>query len=289
MKILLLGAGGQLAHDLKAAFARHEVVGLTRAELNIEDAGAVRDRVTDLSPDLVVNTAAYNLVDQAETDAQAAFATNCLGPRNLALACGELDIPLLHFSTDYVFGLESPPAGAWRETDAPGPVSVYGVTKLAGEYAVRTHCPKHYVVRTCGLYGVKGSRGKGGNFVETMLRLAREGKPLRVVDDQQCTPSYTKDVAQAAAALIETGKYGLYHVTNTGSCTWYQLACEIFRLAGLSADCQPITSQQFGAAARRPPCSVLDTSKLQQAGATAPPPWQDAVARYLKDKAAFTG
>lgn len=284
MKILLLGASGQLAHDLKQALSKHEVVGLTRTELDIENVGSVVTGIRDHTPDLVINTAAYNLVDQAETEPHAAFSANCLGPRNLALVCGDMKVPLLHFSTDYVFGLEPPPNGAWKETDAPGPVSMYGVSKLSGEYAVRTHCPKHYVVRTCGLYGVKGSRGKGGNFVETMLRLAGQGKPVRVVDDQQCTPSYTKDVAAAAAALIETGQYGLYHLTNSGRCSWYELACEIFRLEGLTVDCQPITSEQFGAPARRPPCSVLDTTKLQQAGVPAPPTWQDAVARYLADR-----
>src|SRR5262249_28427173 len=149
----------------------------------------------------------------------------------------------------------------YAETDAPGPVSVYGLSKLAGEYLVRSTCPKHFVIRTCGLYGVWGAGGKGGNFVETMLRLAALGKSLHVVADQVCTPSYTVDVATAASALIQTEKYGLYHLTNAGSCTWHEFAQTIFELAGEKADLTAITSQEYGAPARRPGYSVLAMEK----------------------------
>jgi dTDP-4-dehydrorhamnose reductase len=186
----------------------------------------------------------------------------------------------VHFSTDYVFGLDGARHSPWAEADAPGPVSVYGLSKLAGEYLVRSICPRHVVVRTCGLYGVWGSGGKGGNFVETMLRVAGQGKPLRVVADQTCTPSYTVDVAGAVASLLTTGRHGLFHATNAGECTWFEFARTIFELAGVRADLTAITSGEFGAAARRPAYSVLAPS----AGAGPLRPWREALAAYLHER-----
>lgn len=285
MKILLLGAGGQLAHDLAKALAGHEVIPWTRAELDLGACPSdLADRLRATGAEVLVNSAAYNLVDQAESDPEPAFQVNAFGPRQLARACEQVGMALCHFSTDYVFGLEPGRGDPWNVQDAPGPVSVYGTSKLAGEYAVRASCTKHYVLRTCGLYGVKGSRGKGGNFVETMLRLAGKEGPLRIVSDQTCTPSYTADVARAAAALIETNAYGLYHVTNGGQCSWHEFAREIFRQAGLSVECQPISSAEFGAAARRPPFSVLANEKLRDAGVTPPADWRDALGRYLEER-----
>lgn len=281
MKVLLIGAGGQLAHDLANEFAQDELTRWTRAEIDLAKPEGAAEKIAAVLPDLVVNAAAYNLVDQAEKEPDAALAVNALGVRALALACDAIDRPLLHFSTDYVYGLETR-TEPWRETDAPGPVSAYGSSKLTGEYFLRALCPRHFVVRTCGLYGVKGSRGKGGNFVETMLRLADGGKTVRVVDDQRCTPSFTADVAKAAAALARTSAYGLYHVTNAGGCSWFELAQEIFRQAGKNVDCQPITSAQFGAPARRPPFSILSNEKLAAAGVEPCADWQDALGRYLR-------
>jgi dTDP-4-dehydrorhamnose reductase len=158
------------------------------------------------------------------------------------------------------------------------------LSKLAGEYLVRSIAPRHLVVRTCGLYGVWGSGGKSGNFVETMLRLAGQGKPLRVVNDQRCTPSYTRDVAGAISELIRNDAAGLAHVTNGSDCTWYELAAEIFRLFGVTADLTPITSEEFGAPARRPPYSVLSTESLPGFGVARPRPWQEALAAYLTER-----
>lgn len=282
MSLVLLGAAGQLAHDLSRRFAQ-ELIPWTREELDLADPAGVADRLRSVNASGVINSAAYNLVDQAEKEPAVAIAVNALGPRALAQACAELDIPLLHFSTDYVFGLDADRSSPWLETDAPGPVSAYGSSKLLGEYFIRATCPKHYVVRTCGLYGHKGSRGKGGNFVETMLRLADSGKPLSVVDDQRCTPSFTDDVARAAAKLFETQQYGLYHLTNAGSCTWHELACEIFRQSGKNVDCKPITSKQFNAPARRPTYSVLSNAKLASLGIESPD-WRDALGRYLSGR-----
>jgi dTDP-4-dehydrorhamnose reductase len=175
------------------------------------------------------------------------------------------------------------------ETDAPGPVSVYGLSKLAGEYLVRSICPRHFVIRTCGLYGVWGSGGKGGNFVETMLKVNAMGKPLRVVADQVCTPSYTVDVAAATIALIATGRYGLYHCTNAESTTWHDFAAAIFELSGVKANLTPITSEEFGALARRPAYSVLATDALESVGVARPRRWREALAVYLDERKRKSG
>jgi dTDP-4-dehydrorhamnose reductase len=234
---------------------------------------------------VVVNCAAYNFVDKAESEPETAFAVNAWAVRDLTTICRDLDATLVHFSTDYVFGLDGDRTTPYRETDAPGPMSVYGLSKLTGEYLVRSICPKHFVIRTCGLYGVWGSGGKGRNFVETMLRLAGLGKPIPVVNDQRCTPSFTADVAAATAALIATGAFGLYHITSGGDCTWYELARETLRLAGVTADLTPISSAEFGADARRPGYSVLSNEKLLAAGVTHLRHWTEALAAYFQDRA----
>jgi dTDP-4-dehydrorhamnose reductase len=231
----------------------------------------------------VINVAAYNLVDRAEEEPEVAYRVNALGPRNLALSCGEIGATLFHVSTDFIFGLDTDRKTPYRELDAPGPLSAYGLSKLAGEYFVRSLCPRHFVMRTCGLYGIECSRGKG-NFVETMLRLGAERDSLNVVNDQRCTPSWTMDIAHAILALLETDQYGLYHATNSGSMTWYEFAAEIFGQAGITVELHPITSDQFGAAAQRPGYSVLDCQKLAEATGLKLPPWQKALAGYLQQR-----
>jgi dTDP-4-dehydrorhamnose reductase len=283
VKFLVLGANGQLGRDLCPRLPG-EVIPAGRAQADLTDPDSLRVHLDEVGPDVVVNCAAYNFVDRAESEPQAAFTVNSLGVRNLARLCAERDQVLVHFSTDYVFGLDAQRAIPWCETDSPGPVSAYGVSKLAGEYFVRAHCPKHFVIRTCGLYGVWGSGGKGGNFIETMLKLADQGKTLRVVADQQCTPTYTSDLSKSVVELIATRRYGLYHVTNSGSCSWHVLASAIFRLSGMSVPVQPITSAEFGAAARRPAYSVLSLRKMTEIGLHAPRPWSEALAEYLRER-----
>lgn len=283
MKTVVLGAAGQLGRDLCPRLSG-EVVPLTRAEIDLARPDGIQSALETLRPDVVVNCAAYNFVDKAETEPDTALATNAWGVRALARACRDLNCVLAHFSTDYVFGLDESRHQPFTEHDAPGPVSVYGLSKLAGEYLVRSLCPKHFVIRTCGLYGVWGSGGKGGNFVETMLRVAGQGKPLRVVADQFCTPSYTVDVAAATAALLATNQYGLYHLTSAGSCTWHEFAGAIFELAGVQADLSAITSQQFNAPARRPGYSVLDTGKYAALGLPPLRHWREALAAYLEER-----
>jgi dTDP-4-dehydrorhamnose reductase len=286
MRYAVLGSAGQLGRDLCPRLPG-EVIPLSRnasPSVDLARPESLRLIFDDVRPDVVINCAAYNFVDRAESEPSDAFAVNAWGVRELARLCRERDCLLVHFSTDYVFGLDEGRRQPWSENDAPGPVSVYGLSKLAGEYLVRASCPRHFVIRTCGLYGVWGSGGKGGNFVETMLRVAGQGKPLRVVSDQICTPSYTVDVAETTLALLRADHSGLYHVTNSGSCTWHELARTIFELSGVPASLTPIPSSEYPTPARRPRYSVLDHAGLRALGIPSPRPWREALADYLRER-----
>jgi dTDP-4-dehydrorhamnose reductase len=284
MRIALIGAHGQLGTAL-AACLPGDIISLTRADIDVADVARVGSALDAARPGLVINATAYNFVDKAEDEPERAFAVNGLGPRNLALWCARHDVPIVHVSTDYVFGLDAARQTPWGETDAPGPVSAYGVSKLTGEAFVQALAPKHYVVRTCGLYGRATSPGKG-NFVETMLRLGKERGAVSVVDDQWCTPTSAVDLARSITRLIETGKYGLYQATNAGATTWCRLAAEVFRVAKLKVELRPITTAEYPLKARRPAYSVLDSSKLAAAIGGGLPPWQEAVAAYLHQRGA---
>jgi dTDP-4-dehydrorhamnose reductase len=283
LRYAVLGAAGQLGRDLCPRL-KGDVTPLTREQADLTRADELRRTLSELKPDAVVNCAAYNFVDRAETEPEAAFAVNAWAVGQLAKICRDLDSTLVTFSTDYVFGLDESRRAPYRTDDAPGPVSVYGLNKLAGEYLARAGCPKHFVIRTCGLYGVWGSGGKGGNFVEIMRRLGAQGKPIRVVDDQTCTPSYTADIATATADLIETGRYGLYQLTNAGSCTWCEFARGIFEAAGIKREVIPITSQEYGAAARRPGYSVLASDAYEALQLPRVRHWKEAIAAYMSER-----
>ena len=278
MKHVVLGAAGQLGRELTKRLAG-EVVGLARDQADPTRPDTLREVLSHLQPEFVLNCAAYNWVDRAESEPEAAFAVNAWGPRALATICRDLDCTLIHFSTNYVFGLDADRATPYQETDAPGPVSVYGLSKLSGEYFVRAICPKHIIIRTCGLFGVWGGGGKGTNFVETMLRLAGQGRPLRVVSDQVCTPSYAADVADGTVQLLARGGQGIHHLTNSGSCSWHEFAVAIFDLAGVKLNLMSVTSKEYGAAAQRPVYSVL-ASRLSPLR-----PWRDALAAYFSERA----
>jgi dTDP-4-dehydrorhamnose reductase len=291
MKIAVLGAAGQLGRDLCPRLAAlGKVVPLSRTDIDLASPETIVFAVAKLRPDVFVNCAAYNLVDKAESDSETACTVNVTGTHLLATACGAGGTKFVHFSTDYVFGADANRTVPHTETDVSGPIGVYGRSKFRGEQAVWfvqrvvPDSPDHLVIRTCGLYGVWGSGGKGGNFVETMLRLAGEGKPIRVVNDQRCTPSYTADVADATVQLIQRGATGLYHVTNSGDCTWYEFAAEIFRQSGLKPDLTPITSVEYGAPAKRPAYSVLSTAKLAATLGSPLRSWQEALAAYLTER-----
>jgi len=279
-KYVVLGACGQLARDL-APRLNGEVVSLARPEFDLTRPESMQRKLNDLRPDVVFNCAAYNLVDRAESEPDAAFAVNGWGGRHLASICRHLDCVLVHYSTNYVFGLDEERRTPYVETDGPGPISAYGMSKLAGEYFVRAGCPKHFVIRTAGLFGVGSGGGKGTNFVELMLRLAREGKPIRVVNDQVCTPTSTVDLAQASIALVQTGRYGLYHLTNADACSWHEYAQAIFELANIQANLTAVSSQEFGAPALRPKYSVMATQAYQSLGFQELRPWGIALTEYL--------
>jgi dTDP-4-dehydrorhamnose reductase len=282
-KYLIIGAQGQLGRDLIPRVPGEVIpVGRDRADLTRPD--LLQSALDQIHPDVVINCAAYNFVDRAESEPEAAFAVNALGPRSLAKFCADRGITLVHFSSDYVFGRDATRSSPWTEWDAPGPISVYGASKLAGEHFVQAACPSHIVIRTCGLYGVWGSGGKGTNFVETMLRLAGDGKPLRVVNDQRCTPTYTLDLAEALVAILEARQFGLFHVTNSADCTWHEFATAIFEYSRTKADLAPIASSESGRPARRPAYSVLADSGLKQIGVNSLRPWRAALQAYLVER-----
>lgn len=282
MKTLLIGANGQLGQDLVRVYTGENLISLTHRDIEICVPASI-DAVFSLHrPDVVINTAAFVRVDDCETATEQAFRINASGAHNLALACRTYNCTLLHLSTDYVFdGRRTTP---YSEEDSPNPINAYGVSKLAGEYCIRYVLERSFIVRSSGLYGRAGSRGKGGNFVETMLQLARGGGEIRVVHDQVLTPTYTYDLAVQIKRLLTTTHYGLYHATNQGACSWFEFAAMIFRLSGLNPVLIPISSATLGAPARRPAYSVLDNTRLRALGLDCMPPWQDALARYLQER-----
>ncbi|MGE0433236.1 MAG: dTDP-4-dehydrorhamnose reductase [Planctomycetota bacterium] len=286
LRVLVIGAAGQLAGDLLPALhaAGHDVTGVSRADCDITHADTIAATLQRARPQLVINTAAYHLVDRCEDEPEQAFAVNAIGVRSLALAAATADAALVHISTDYVFNGRMPgPRRAYCETDAPDPESVYATSKLAGEQFVRHTSPRNCVVRTCGLFGARGVGGRGDNFVETMLRLARDGRALRVVNDQFVSPTATSDLAPALAQLVSVAdRPGICHLTSSGHCSWYEFAGAIFELAGIhDADLTPVSSAVYAAKARRPLWSVLGHDAAGAVGIPELPHWRDGLARYL--------
>ncbi|HKB24250.1 MAG TPA: dTDP-4-dehydrorhamnose reductase [Methylomirabilota bacterium] len=283
-RVVLIGAAGQLGFDLARTFDLDgELIPLTRADLDVLDAPRVAARLMALRPTHVVNTAAYNRVDQAEEDPDAAFALNARAVGDLAAACQRLGATLVHFSTDYVF--DGRRATPYLESDAPNPLSVYAESKLAGERAALERCERAHVFRVCGLYGVARSSGKGGtNFVETMLRLAAEGKRIRVVADQVLGPSYTLDLARKVWKILPRAEHPIYHLTSAGATSWYGFARRVFELAGVTPDLAPVTAAEFGARARRPAYSVLGHANLAALGEADLRSWDAALTAYVAER-----
>lgn len=279
MKLVILGAGGQLGGQLAKTFGE-DAAALTRADADLTRPAELRQTLLRLQSRVVVNAAGFTNVERAEAVPADAFAVNALALRDLAILCRDIDCALVHFSTDYVFGLDAHRSAAYSETDEAGPVNVYGASKLAGELFVRSLCPKHFILRTCGLYGAGGP-----NFVETMLRKADEGGPIRVVDDQVCTPTSAFDLAAATKELIESQAYGVYHITNAGACTWHEFAAAIFEMARKDAPLVPIKSAEYPSNVQRPHFSVLSNAKWLDAGFAPLPPWREALRKYLAQKA----
>jgi len=284
-KIALVGANGQLGSDLVTAFLENgdAVSRLAHSDIEISDAHSVTQVLDGIRPQVIVNTAAMHHVENCEREPAQAFAINALGARNLAAAARDLDAVLVHVSTDYVF--DGGKGNPYVEEDAPRPLNAYGVTKLAGEHFVQATTPRHFVVRTSGLYGKSPCRAKGGlNFIELMLKLAKERGEVRVVDSEVVTPTSTVELAQQLVKLCRSDAYGLYHATAEGSCSWHEFAREIFALTGTAVVLKVAGADEFPAKVPRPKYSVLENRALKTRGLNAFKPWQYALQKYLGNR-----
>ena len=276
MKVLVTGAGGMLARAVIPALeqAGHDVLGLQRADADVTRVGALDHALARFAPEWVFHLAALTRVDDCEREVESAYLVNGLGTRNVAQAAAAAGAALLAISTDYVFSGEA--SRPYREFDRVDPRSVYGASKWAGEQVAREVAPRHVIVRTAWLYG-KG----GANFIDTILRKARAGETLRVVDDQRGSPTWTRDLAAALIRLAERAQFGTFHCTNGGDCTWYELAAHALERAGVAARLEKTDSAALARPAPRPRYSVLDNQWFEQVAGMSMPSWRDAVDRYL--------
>lgn len=277
-KYVIFGAKGQLGGEFLRRLG-DSALGLDLPDGDITNRAELADLFAAIKPTGVINAAAFTKVDAAEEQPAICRKINAAGPDNLAALCRQYDIPLVHFSTDYVF-CNTEKRAPLTESDPVRPDGVYAQTKYEGELNA-AKSPKHIILRTCGLYGKLGENTPG-NFVETMRRLGKSGRPLKIVADQRCTPTYIPHLVTAALYLLNQSRWGLFHVVNAGETTWYDFAQEIFRQEGLTVSAEPITTAQWGAPSPRPLYSVLDISKYLQTGAPEMPTWQDALAEYLQ-------
>jgi dTDP-4-dehydrorhamnose reductase len=278
MKVVVTGAAGQLGQDVLLELERknHQAIGTDREQLDITNEDDVLAFISDVKPDVILHCAAYTNVDAAEEDEETAYQVNGIGTKNLAQAAKQTGAKMLYISTDYVFnGTASEP----YEVDQPTqPLGAYGRTKLAGEEFVQDILEKFFIVRTAWVFGAYGH-----NFVKTMLRLGKERGEVGVVHDQVGSPTYTVDLAKFMVELMETDKFGIYHATNSGVCSWYEFAVEIFNQAGLNVKVNPLTTDQFPRPAARPKYSVLSKEKIEQQGLTPLRDWKSALDAYLTE------
>jgi dTDP-4-dehydrorhamnose reductase len=284
MRVVIVGASGQLGSDLMETFSDVEPVGLEHRTFDIEHPTAIAAMLLRYKPDVVINTAAFHNVELCETRPDRAFAVNALAVDQLAAQCASTNVALAHVSTDYVFDGEL--ARPYVESDPARPLSAYGISKYAGELLIARNTERVFIFRTSGLYGIRGSSVKGYTFIERMLTQAAEGKSLHVVDDVTFSPSYTRHVATAIRRVIETGRYGTYHITNAGACTWYGFAREIFSQANVTAELSPTTQASFPSLARRPQYSALAHEALLGLGLSEMPDWRVGIREYLSERRA---
>ncbi len=279
MRVLVTGAKGQLGTDLMNELERQglEGIGVDIEEMDITDAESCRRVISREKPDAVIHCAAYTAVDAAEDNVELCSRINGQGTRNVAQVCQEQGVRLMYISTDYVFdGLGT---RFWEPDDHRDPLNVYGETKYQGELAVEELLDAYFIVRIAWVFGIGGK-----NFIKTMLRLGRQNGAVNVVDDQVGSPTYTYDLARLLVDMIQTDRYGRYHATNEGLCSWYEFACEIFRQAGMNqVKVTPVSSQEFAAKAKRPFNSRMSKEKLSANGFVRLPDWKDALERYLKE------
>lgn len=280
MKIAVIGSTGQLGTDLVKTFENEHVIGLTHRDIEVTDYNSCLILKEHL-PDIVINTAAFHKTDKCEEEPLKSFNVNAIGARNVAMVSKELGAVAVFISTDYVFdGSKSEP---YTEGDVPFPINTYGISKLAGEYFTRQN-PKHYVVRIASVFGAAGASGKGGNFVETMIKKAKKGEHISVVDDMCISPTYTKDASSAMKKMVELKlPYGTYHASNSGYCSWYQFAEAIFQITGLNPVLAPLKTEQLNMKAKRARFSALKSTKLSRYGIEMRE-WKEALRAYLLEK-----
>lgn len=276
MKVLVTGVKGQLGYDVVNELKKRgiEPIGVDIDEMDITNAESVNSVISEANPDAVIHCAAYTAVDAAEDNVEICRRVNKDGTQNIANVCKKLDCKMVYISTDYVFDGQG--ERPWEPDDKQDPLNVYGVTKYEGELAVCNTLEKYFIVRIAWVFGVNGK-----NFIKTMLNLAKTRDTLSVVNDQFGSPTYTYDLARLLVDMVLTEKYGFYHATNEGICTWYEFACEIFKTAGVNVTVNPCTSDQFPAKAKRPSNSRMNKDKLTENGFDKLPTWQDALARYI--------
>lgn len=278
MRVLVTGVKGQLGYDVVNECKKQGIdpVGVDIEEMDITDEAAVRKVITESNVEAVIHCAAYTAVDAAEDNVDLCRKVNAGGTENIAKVCKELNLKMMYISTDYVFDGQG--ERPWQPDDERHPLNVYGQTKCEGEYAVEKYLDKYFIVRIAWVFGVNGK-----NFIKTMLRLGKERGAVSVVNDQIGSPTYTFDLAVLLVDMIQTEKYGRYHATNEGLCSWYEFACEIFKQAGMDVTVTPVSSDQFPAKAKRPSNSRMSKDKLEENGFNRLPTWQDALSRYLKE------
>lgn len=276
MKVLVTGVKGQLGYDVVNELEKRgiEAVGVDIQKMDITNAESVNQVIGDIAPDAVVHCAAYTAVDAAEDNVEVCRKVNADGTQNIANMCKKLDIPMIYISTDYVFDGEG--ERPWQPDDERHPLNVYGQTKYEGELAVQNTLDKYFIVRIAWVFGVNGK-----NFIKTMLNLGQTRDHVSVVNDQFGSPTYTYDLARLLVDMVQSDKYGIYHATNEGICTWYEFACEIFKQAELNVKVEPVTADQYPAKAKRPSNSRMSKDKLTENGFEKLPTWQDALSRYL--------
>lgn len=280
-KVVVFGRGGQLGVELVKEFTLrgYEVTGFDRSAVDITDGSRVERTLADLDPAIVLNAAAYNQVDVAENEPQAAFTGNALAVRNLALACRQIDARLVHFSTDYVF--DGTAGRPYTEDDPTHPLGAYAVSKLAGELYAQAYLDHPLVIRTSGVFGPAGVKTNRGNFVELMLRLASSGQPIRVVEDHVASPTYAPALAARTADLTGKNLTGVFHIGGGTPISWFEYAKLIFEAAGLKPELRATNEREYRTAARRPKFSALSNAKMEKHGVTPMPPIREAVKSYL--------
>jgi dTDP-4-dehydrorhamnose reductase len=280
-RVVIFGSSGQLGVELCREFERREweIVRFDRQSLDITNGALVEGAIANADPRVVINSAAYNQVDVAESEPVAAYQANALAVRNLAMACRQTDAQLVHFSTDYVF--DGKKGSPYLETDPTHPLGAYAVSKLAGEIYAQAYLDNPLLIRTSGVFGPGGLFTPRGNFVELMLRLAKNRNPIRVVEDHVASPTYAPLLAARTADLLERGASGVFHVGGGEAVSWYEYARLIFELAGVEPELRPTNEREYRSAARRPKFSALSNSKMESLGITPMPPLREALKLYL--------